>query len=55
MSAFVIAQVFVKITHQGIVTRDLRNTNFKNSLEDCFKNLDLIYIGRSEKEIRKDC
>ena len=40
---------------QGSFTRDIKNTYFKNSLEDCFSNLNLIYIGKSEKEIRKDC
>ena len=36
-------------------TRDVRNTYFKNSLEDYSLNLNLIYIGRSEKEIMEDC
>ena len=45
----------VIVTVQGSFTRDMRNTYFKNPLEDCFSNLNLIYIGKSEKEIRKDC
>ena len=36
-------------------TTDVRNTYFKNSLEDYSFNLNLIYIGRSEKEIMEDC
>ena len=44
----------VIVTVQGSFTGDISNTYFKNSLEDCFSNLNLIYIGKSEKEIRKD-
>ena len=36
-------------------TTDVRSTYFKNSLEDYSFNLNLIYIGRSEKEIMEDC
>ena len=43
------------VTVQRSFTRDIRNTYFKNSLEDCFSNLNFIYIGKSKKEIRKDC
>ena len=43
------------MTVQGNFTRDIRNTYFKNSVEDCFSNLNLIYIGKSEKEIRQGC
>ena len=41
------------VTVQGSLTRDIRNTYFKNSLEDCFSNLNLIYIGKSDKENNK--
>ena len=41
------------VTVQGSFTRDIRNTYFKNSLKDCFSNLNLMYIGKSEKIIRK--
>ena len=43
------------ITVQGSFTIDVRNTYFKNSLEDCFSNLNLTYIGKSEKKIIKNC
>ena len=43
------------VSVQCSFTRDIRNTYFKNSLEDCFNKLNLIYMGKSEKEIRKDC
>ena len=43
------------VTVQGSFTGDIRNTYIKNSLEDCFSNLNLIYIRKNEKEIRKDC
>ena len=45
------AVVLVKNSFTG----DVRNTYFKNSLEDYSLNLNLIYIGRSEKEIMEDC
>ena len=38
------------VTIQGNFTRNMRNTYFKNSLEGCFNNLNLTYIGRSEKK-----
>ena len=40
---------------QGNFTRDIKDTYYKNSLEGCFGKLNLIHIGRSEKEIRKNC
>ena len=43
------------VTVQGIFTRDIKNIYLKNFLKGCFSNLYLIYIGRSEKEVRKDC
>ena len=43
------------VTVQGSLTKDITNTYFKNSLEDCLSNFNLIYIGKSEKEKRKDC
>ena len=39
---------------QGNFTRDIKNTYYKNSLEGCFGKLNLIHIGTSEKEIRKN-
>ena len=43
------------VTVQDSFTRDVRDTYFENSLENYSRNLNLIYIGRSEKEIMKDC
>ena len=43
------------ITVQESFTRDTRNIYLKNSLEGCYGNLNLLYIGKSEKEKRKDC
>ena len=40
------------VTVQGSFTRDVRNSNFKNSLEGCFGNFKLIYI-RCEEEVMK--
>ena len=40
---------------QGSFKRDIKNTYYKNSLEGCFGKLNLIHIGTSEKEIRKNC
>ena len=37
----------VVVTVQGSFTRNMRNTYFKNSLESCFGNLNLIYTGKS--------
>ena len=36
---------------QGSFTRDIRNTCFKNYLEGCFGNLNLIYIGRIKETL----
>ena len=36
-------------------SKDIKYTNFKNSLEGCFDNLNLIYFGKGEKVIRKVC
>ena len=44
----------VAIVQRSFV-RDIRNAYFKKSLEGCFGNLNLIYIERNEKELRKDC
>ena len=44
----------VVVTVQGSFTRDIRNTYFKNSLEGCFGNLNVIYTGRNEKKVIKD-
>ena len=37
---------------RGSFTRDIRNVYFKNSLEGCFGNLNLIYIERNGKELK---
>ena len=44
----------VVVTVPGSFTRDIRNTGLKNSLENCFSSLNLIYIGKSEKEVKQD-
>ena len=37
----------VSVTVQVSFTRNIRDTYFKNPLEGCFSNLNLIYIGKS--------
>ena len=38
------------VTVVGIFTLNVRNSYFKNSLNDYFDNLNYMYIGRSDKK-----
>ena len=42
-------------TAQSSLIRDIRNTYFMNSMKGRFGKLKLIYLWRSEKEIREEC
>ena len=35
------------VTIHGSFIKDIKNNYFENSLEDCFGNFNLIYVGRT--------